>query len=148
MNPLALLAQLRDPRFLNWKSVAALAAVIAVGWFFYRNTAAVLFTEENASTGYSITVALESFKLSSGRYPEKLALLAPRYIAEIPKPAPDTSFVYAVSSDGKECFFAYQVGRGGLNEYECGAKKWGHYEYEDSSALRATSKEFVIGPKG
>jgi hypothetical protein len=144
----SLLGQLRDPRFLNWKSVTALAAVLAAGYFLYRSTATVLFAEENAAAGYEISRALETFKLNSGRYPEKLALLQPRYIPEVPKPEPGTSFVYAVSSDGKECFFAYQVSRGGLNEYDCGTKRWGHYDYEDSSALRATSKEFVMGPKG
>ena len=142
------LAQLWDPRYLNWKTGAALAAVVAALAFLSRSTAAVLFTEENASSGYAITVALEAFKLNSGRYPEKLALLKPRYLAEVPTPASDTNFVYAVSADGKECSFAYQVGRGGVNEYECGTRKWGHYEYEDSTALRSLSKEFVMGPKG
>ena len=147
MDPKALIAELLDPRFLNWKSGAALAGLIVAGWFLYRSTAAVLFTEENASTGYSIATALEAFKLNGGRYPETLDAMKPRYVAEIPLPAADTRFVYAVTSDGKECWFAYQVSRGGLNEYECGTKRWGHYEYEDSTALRSMSKEFVIGPK-
>jgi hypothetical protein len=148
MDPRALLDRLRDPRFLNWKTGVAFAALLAAGWFLYRNTAAVLFTEENASSGYAIATALEAHRLNVGRYPERLDGLKPRYIPEIPKPAADTNFVYAPSSDGKECYFAYQVGRGGLNEYECGTKKWGHFEYDDSNALRSTNKQFVMGPKG
>ncbi len=95
-----------------------------------------------------IATALEGYRVNSGRYPDSLAALKPRYLADVPKPAADTNFVYAPSSDGKECYFAYQVGRGGLNEYECGTKKWGHFEYEDSSALRSMNKQFVMGPKG
>jgi hypothetical protein len=34
-----------------------------------------------------------------------------------------------------------------VNEYECGTRRWGHYEYEDSAALRGYTKEFVMGPK-
>ena len=86
-DPKALLAQLRDPRFLNWKSGVALAVLVAALWFLYRNTAAVLFTEENASSGYAIASALEEYRLNAGRYPEKLAELKPRYLAEIPRPA-------------------------------------------------------------
>ena len=52
-----------------------------------------------------------------------------------------------MSSDGKECWFGYQVYRGVLNEYECSSHKWAYREYDDSSALRSYSKEFVMGPK-
>src|SRR5258708_31402236 len=97
-NPLPrLFAHLRDPRFLNWKSGEALAGVVAAGWFLYRSTAAVLFTEENASSGYAISVALEAYKVNAGRYPDKLAGLSPRYLADVPMPAADTNFVYAPS---------------------------------------------------
>jgi len=144
------LGQLRDPRNLTWKTGAVLAAVIVAGVLLYRGSGAkkIFFSEENAVAGNTIAGGLERFKLATGKYPDKLALLVPAYVAEIPKPVPDTNFIYALSSDGKECWFGYQVYRGVLNEYECSSHKWAYREYDDSSALRSYSKEFVIGPKG
>ena len=143
-----LVAQLRDPRYLNWKTLAALAGVVVALVLLFRSSVAVIYSEENAEAGNAIVRALEAFKLGTGRYPEKLALLKPGHLAEIPQPAADTNFIYAVSSDGKQCWFGYQVPRGGLNEYECGTRKWAYREYDDSDALRSFRKEFVMGPKG
>lgn len=146
----ALLARLRDPRSLNWKTVAGIAAVVVALVLLYRGsgTKALFFSEENAAAGNTIVGGLESFKRATGRYPDKLALLSPTHIAEIPQPAAETNFIYAVSADGKECWFGYQVYSGVLNEYECATKKWAYREYEDSDALRSYRKEFVMGPKG
>ena len=146
----ALLAKLRDPRSLNWKAVTAFAIAIVVLVLIYRasGTKAIFFSEENAPAGNTIVGGLESFKRATGRYPEKLALLKPTHIAEIPQPVAETNFIYAVSADGKECWFGYQVYSGVLNEYECSTKKWAYREYEDSDALRSYRKEFVMGPKG
>lgn len=146
-DPKAIVAQLRDPRNLNWRTVAALAAVVVVFVWLYRSSVAYFFREENAVAGSRIVGALEAFKRGTGSYPEKLALLKPDYLAEIPQPAPDSNFVYAVSSDGKGCWFGYQVPRGVLNEYECSTRKWTYREYEDSDALKSFRKEFVMGPK-
>ena len=145
-DPKAIVAWLRDPRNLNWRTVAALAGVVVALVLLYRGVA-FFFREENAAAGNTIVRALEAFKRGAGRYPEKLELLMPTYLAEIPQPAMDTNFVYAASSDGKECWFAYQVRRGVLNEYECSTRKWSYREYEDSDALKSLRKEFVMGPK-
>ena len=146
----AILAKVRDPRNLSWKTAAIAAAVVVAVVVLYRATSGkvtLLFSEENAVAGNTIVGALEAFKRSAGRYPEKLALLSPTYIKEIPQPVPDTNFIYAVASDGKECWFGYQVYRGVLNEYECATHKWFYREYDDSDALRNARKEFVMGPK-
>jgi hypothetical protein len=147
LDPKAIVAQLRDPRNLNWKTVAALAGVVVALVLLYRAGVASHFREENAPEAITIVGALEAFKRGTGHFPEKLALLKPGHLAEIPQPAPDTNFIYAVSPDGKECWFAYQMHGGILNEYECGTHKWAHREYEDSDALRSLRKEFVMGPK-
>lgn len=144
-----ILRQLRDPRSLTWKTGAVLAAAIVAVVLLYRGSGgkAIFFSEENAVAGNTIVGALEAFKRATGRYPDKLALLVPTYVAEIPKPVQDTNFIYALSSDSKECWFGYQVYRGVLNEYECSTHKWAYREYDDSDALRAYRKEFVMGPK-
>ena len=142
-----LLAQLRDPRNLNWKTLAVVAIVIAGGALLYKKGQPLLFSEENAPAGVTIAGALESFKRATGKYPEKLANLKPAHLKEIPQPVKGTNFVYGVSSDGKDCAFGYQVFRGVLAEYDCGDRKWAYREYEDSYALRSFRKEFVMGPK-
>lgn len=143
----AILARLRDPRNLNWKTVAVLAIVMVGAWLLYRKNEPLLFSEENAPAGATITGALESFKRATGKYPEKLANLKPAHLKEIPQPVAGTNFVYGVSSDGKDCAFGYQVYRGVLAEYDCGERKWAYREYEDSYALRSFRREFVMGPK-
>ena len=147
LDPKAIVAKLRDPRNLNWRMAAALAVLVVALVLLYRSITAFYFREENAAAGSAIVGALEAFKRGNGRYPEKLALLTPKHLAEIPQPAPDTNFVYAASSDGKECWFAYQARRGVLNEYDCSTHKWTYRDYEDSDALRSPRKEFVMGPK-
>lgn len=146
----AIFAKLRDPRNLSWKTAAILVAVAVAVVVLYRTAGTkvtFLFSEENAVAGNTIVGGLEAFKRGTGKYPDQLALLVPTYIAEIPKPVPDTNFIYAWSTDGKECWFGYQVYRGVLNEYECSTHKWAYREYDDSDALRSYRKEFVMGPK-
>ena len=147
LDPKAIVAKLRDLWNLNWRMVAAVAVLVVAVVLLYRSITASFFGEENAAAGNAIVGALEAFKRGNGRYPEKLALLTPKPLAEIPQPAPDTNFVYAVSSDGKECWFGYQSRRGTLNEYDCSTHKWAYRDYEDSDALRFPRKEFVRGPK-
>jgi len=150
LSPKAVLAKLRDPRNLNWKTGAVLVAAVVALVLLYRGggTPSVFFSEENGAAGNTIVGSLEAFKRATGRYPDKLAQLKPAYLAEIPQPVTDTNFIYAVSTDGKECWFGYQVYRGVLNEYECSTHKWAYREYDDSDALRSYRKEFVMGPKG
>ena len=132
----------------NWRrssviGVAVLVALIAT----YELVTIFVLTDENRPAGKEIIAAVEAFKLGNKRYPERLAELQPRYLANIPRPAPGTNFVYAVSSDGTAAWFGYQTSSGGFSEYGTDTRKWRDIEYDDSEALRMRTKEFVMGPR-
>jgi hypothetical protein len=94
-----------------------------------------------------IVAAVEAYKVSNKRYPEKLAELQPKYLGKIPRPAPGTNFVYASSSDGAAAWFGYQTLRDVFVEYDSRTRTWQELEYDQSEALRIRTKEFVMGPK-
>lgn len=140
----ALVADLRT----NWRrrSVAGAGVLVAL-IVIYKLVVVFFLTDENRPAGEEIVAAIEAFKSGNKRYPEKLAQLQPKYLGKIPRPAPGTNFVYAVSSDGAAAWFGYQTSGGGLSEYGSGTRKWREVDYSESDALRMGTKEFVIGPK-
>jgi len=136
----ALLARLRT----RWRRDAVIGAVVIVGAVTaYKLLVTFVLTEENRPAGEEIVAAVEAFKAGNKRYPGKLAELQPKYLGNIPRPAPGTNFIYAVSSDGASAWFGYQKSRGGLSEYSSGTRKWRDIDYDDSDALRMMTKEFV-----
>jgi len=140
----ALITELRT----NWRRISivgagALVALIVI----YKLVVIFVLTDENRPAGEEIVAAVEAFKLGNKRYPEKLSELQPKYLGRIPRPAPRTNFIYAVSSDGTAAWFGYQTSQGGLSEYSSGTRKWRAIEYDDSEALRMRTKEFVMGAK-
>ena len=148
MNANALASAVVTELRTNWRRWSVVGAGTLVALIVtYKMVVVFVLTDENRPAGEEIVAAVEAFKLGNKRYPEKLAQLQPKYLGKIPKPAPGTNFVYAVSSDGTAAWFGYQTSRGGLSEYQSATRKWREIEYDDSEALRMTTKEFVIGPK-
>lgn len=148
MNAKAIATALVTELRINWRKwsivgAGALVALIVV----YQLVTIFALTDENRAAGKEIVAAVEAFKQGNKRFPEHLADLQPKYLAKIPKPAPGTNFVYAISSDGTVAWFGYQTVRGGLSEYDSSTRKWRDVDYDDSDALRMTMKEFVMGPK-
>jgi hypothetical protein len=146
MNAKALASALVTGLRTNWRRASVVGAGTLVALIvIYKLVVTFVLTDENRPAGEEIVAALEAFKLGNKRYPEKLAELQPKYIGKIPRPAPGTNFVYAVSSDGRDAWFGYQTSSGGLSEYGSGTRKWRDIEYDDSDALRMRTKEFVMG---
>jgi len=148
MNANALASALVTELRANWRRWSVVGAGSLVGLIVaYKMVVIFVLTDVNRPAGEEIVAAVEAYKVSNKRYPEKLAQLQPKYIGKIPRPAPGTNFVYAVSSDGTAAWFGYQASSGGLSEYGSGTRKWRDIEYDDSDALRMGTKEFVMGPK-
>jgi hypothetical protein len=148
MNANALASALVTELRANWRRWSVVGAGSLVGLIVaYKMVVIFVLTDVNRPAGEEIVAAVEAYKVSNKRYPEKLAQLQPKYIGKIPRPAPGTNFVYAVSSDGTVAWFGYQASSGGLSEYGSGTRKWRDIEYDDSDALRMGTKEFVMGPK-
>jgi len=148
MNANALASALVTELRANWRRWSVVGAGSLVGLIVaYKMVVIFVLTDVNRPAGEEIVAAVEAYKVSNKRYPEKLAQLQPKYIGKIPQPAPGTNFVYAVSSDGTVAWFGYQASSGGLSEYGSGTRKWRDIEYDDSDALRMGTKEFVMGPK-
>ena len=148
MNANALASALVTELRANWRRWSVVGAGSLVGLIVaYKMVVIFVLTDVNRPAGEEIVAAVEAYKVSNKRYPEKLAQLQPKYIGKIPRPAPGTNFVYAVSSDGTVAWFGYQASSGGLSEYGSGTHKWRDIEYDDSDALRMGTKEFVMGPK-
>jgi hypothetical protein len=148
MNANALASALVADFRTNWRRRSVVGAGILVALVvIYKLVATFVLTGENRQAGEEIVAAIEAFKQGNKRYPEKLAQLQPKYLGKMPLPAPETSFVYAVSPDGAAAWFGYQTSRGGLSEYGSGTRKWRDIEYQESEALRMGTKEFVIGRK-
>ena len=148
MNANALASALVTGLRANWRRSAILGAGAVVGLVIvYELIAIFVLTDENRPAGKEIVAAVEAFKAGSKRYPEHLADLQPKYLEKIPRPAPGTNYVYAVSSDGTTAWFGYQTSRGGFSEYASDTRKWRDIDYDDSEALRMPTKEFVMGPK-
>jgi|SRR6185503_1018121 len=148
MNANALASALVTELRANWRRWSVVGAGSFVGLIVaYKMVVIFVLTDVNRPAGEEIVAAVEAYKVSNKRYPEKLAQLQPKYIGKIPRPAPGTNFVYAVSSDGTVAWFGYQASSGGLSEYGSGTRKWRDIEYDDSDALRMGTKEFVMGPK-
>ena len=139
----ALVTELRT----RWRKWAIVAGVGLVGLVVLYKVFVVVVTDENRPAGEEIVAAVEAYKVSNKRYPEKLAQLQPKYLGMIPKPAPGTNFVYAASSDGAAAWFGYQTLRDVFCEYDSRTRKWQNLEYDESDALRQQTKEFVMGPK-
>jgi hypothetical protein len=140
----ALVAELRTA-WRKWAIVAGVGLVVLV--VLYKLVMIFVLTDENRPASEEIVAAVEAYKVSNKRYPEKLAQLQPKYLGKIPRPAPGTNFVYGVSSDGTAAWVGYQTSRGGLTEYDSSTRKWRDIDYDDSDALRMRTKEFVMGPK-
>ena len=140
----ALVTELRS----NWRRSSVIGAGVLIALIvIYEVVAIFVLTDENRPAGKEIVAAVEAYKLGNKRYPEHLAELQPKYLQKIPRPAPGTNFVYAVSSDGTAAWFGYQTSRGGFSEYGSDTRKWREIDYDDSDALRMTTKEFVMGPR-
>ncbi len=148
MNAKALASALVTELRTNWRraSVVGAGALIAL-IVIYELVVIFVLSDKNRPAGEEIVAAVEAFKVGNKHYPERLAELQPKYLGKVPQPAPGTNFVYAVSSDGTAAWFGYQTSRGGLSEYRSATRKWREIEYDDSEALRMTTKEFVMGPK-
>lgn len=132
----------------RWRKAAIIAFGTIVGVFVaYKLVIAFAFRDENRPAGEEIVAAVEAYKAANKRYPEKLALLQPKYLGKIPAPAPGTNFVYAIPSDGSAAWFGYQTLRGVFSEYDSQTRTWRELDYDDSQALRMRTKEFVMGPR-
>jgi hypothetical protein len=132
------------PAWRKWLMIAAAAAVgVYLSW---RGTVTYVLPEENQPAGEKIVAALEAHKRATGKFPPKLGELEPKFLAKLPRPVPDTNFVYAATSDGSGFWFGYQTNRDNLAEYDSRTRKWEYVEYEDSYVLRQRGKEFVKGP--
>ena len=140
----ALVTELRTA-WRKWAIVAGSGLVVLV--IVYELVKIFVLTDENRPAGEEIVAAVEAYKVSNKRYPEKLADLQPKYLGKIPKPAPGTNFVYATSSDRGTAWFGYQTLKDVFREYNSGTRKWQDVDYDQSEALRMRTKEFVIGPK-
>jgi hypothetical protein len=140
----ALVAELRTA-WRKWAIVAGAGLVVLV--VVYKFLMVSVLTDENRPAGEEIVAAVEAYKVSNKRYPEKLAQLQPKYLGKIPKPVPGTNFVYASSPDGAAAWFGYQTLLDVFCEYDSRTRKWQNREYDDSDALRQQTKEFVMGPK-
>ena len=134
---------------IGWRKGAIFGAAIVVAVFAaYWALTRVAFRDENRPAGDEIVAALEAYKAANKRYPEKLAQLQPKFLGKVPKPAPGTNFVYGISYDGTSAWFGYQTMGEAFMEFDSQARKWESLENHDSSqALRARTKEFVMGPK-
>ena len=132
----------------RWRAAAVIALAAMAGiYVVYKVATLLVFRDENRPAGEAVVAAIEAYHAANKRYPERLALLQPKYLATMPQPAPGTTFVYATSSDGSAAWFGYQTVRGDLSEYDSDARKWRQLDYDDSQALRMPTKEFVMGPK-
>ena len=132
----------------GWRRYAAIAGAAIVAIFvLWRYVFPFALADENRPAGEQIVAAVEAYKRANGKYPAKLEMLQPKFLAAIPQPAKETNFVYAASSDGSAAWFGYQTPRDVFNEYDTRTRKWQYLEYEDSDALRMRTKEFVMGPK-
>ena len=139
----ALVTELRT----NWRKWAIVAGIGLIVLVVVYKLAVFFVTDENRPAGEEIVAAVEAYKAGNKRYPENLAQLQPKYLGKIPKPAPGTNFVYAISPDGAAAWFGYQTRGDVFCEYDSGTRKWRNLEYDQSDALRMRTKEFVIGPK-
>jgi hypothetical protein len=140
----ALVAELRTA-WRKWAIVAGAGLVVLV--VLYKLVMIFVLTDENRPASEEIVAAVEAYKVSNKRYPEKLAQLQPKYLGKIPKPAPGTNFVYASSPDGAAAWFGYQTLRDVFCEYDSRTRTWQNLDYDQSEALRMRTKEFVMGPK-
>ena len=129
------------------KAAIATAGVLVVLFAVYWVLAAFVLRDENRPAGDEIVAAFEAYKAANKRYTERLAELQPKYLGKVPKPAPGTNFVYGTTYDGSSAWFGYQTLRDAFMEYDCQTRKWEKIEYDGSQALRARTKEFVMGPK-
>ena len=140
----ALVTELRTA-WRKWAIVAGVGLIVLI--VLFKLVVMFVFTDENRPAGEEIVGAVEAYKASNKRYPEKLAQLQPKHLGKIPKPAPGTNFVYATSPDGATAWFGYQTLGDVFCEYDSGTRKWRNLEYDQSEALRMRTKEFVTGPK-
>ena len=129
-----------------WRKAVVIAAGAGIAAYLaWKLVVTVVLPDENRPASDRIVAAVETFKAATGKYPEKLAELEPKFFKTLPRPVPDTNFVYAVAPDGKSFWFGYQTARDNLAEYDSRARKWEEVEYEDSYVLRQRAKEFVKG---
>ena len=140
----ALATELRTS-WRKWAIVAGTGLVVLA--VVYKLLMIFVFTDENRPAGEEIVAAVEAYKVSNKRYPEKLAQLQPKYLGKVPKPAPGTNFVYAASQDGAAAWFGYQTLRDVFCEYDSRTRRWQNLDYDQSDGLRQQVKEFVMGPK-
>ena len=148
MNANALASALVTELRANWRRWSVVGAGSLVGLIVaYKMVVIFVLTDVNRPAGEEIVAAVEAYKVSNKRYPEKLAQLQPKYLGKVPKPAPGTNFVYAASQDGAAAWFGYQTLRDVFCEYDSRTRRWQNLDYDQSDALRQQVKEFVMGPK-
>jgi hypothetical protein len=135
----------RIPTGWRLKAVGA-GAVVIVAFLAYR-AIPYIFEDANRAAGERIVAAFEKYKAANGRYPERLDVLVPSFLPQVPKPAVDTNFVYAISPDEKTAFFAYQNPRETVTEYDSRTRRWQDLDYAESGALSMRAKQFVKGPR-
>jgi hypothetical protein len=126
-----------------WRKGLVVAGAIAVVAYLAWRLVAFVSADENRPAAEKMVTALETFRSANGKAPEKLDELQPKFFAKLPRPMPDTHFVYAAAPDGKSFWFGYQTSRDNLAEYDSRARKWEYVDYEDSFVLRQRNKQFV-----
>jgi hypothetical protein len=127
----------------RWRKALVAVGAIAIAAYVGGRVVAYVSEDANRPAAEKIVTALEAFRAANGTAPEKLGELQPKFFAKLPRPVPDTHFVYSRTPDGKTFFFGYQTTRENLAEYDSRARKWEYVDYEDSFVLRQRNKEFV-----
>jgi hypothetical protein len=127
----------------GWRKGLVVVGALGVAGYVAWRLVAFASADENQPAAEKMVTALETFRAANGKAPERLEELQPKFFAKLPRPAPETNFVYAAAPDGKTFWFGYQTSRDNLAEYDSRARKWEYVEYDDSFVLRQRNKQFV-----
>src|SRR5258706_7035051 len=92
----ALVTELRTA-WRKWAIVAGAGLVVLV--VLYKLVMIFVLTDENRPGGEEIVAAVEAYKVSNNRFPEKLAQHQPKYLQKIPKPTPGHDVAYPTPPD-------------------------------------------------
>src|SRR5207248_10731498 len=94
-------------RWRQWAVIAGGSLVVL--YAVYKLVVIFVLTDENQPASEEIVAAAEVYKPSNKRYPEKIAQLQPKYLPQIPQPAPGTNFVDATNSDDTAARLGYRT---------------------------------------
>jgi hypothetical protein len=131
----------------GWRLKAVIAGIVVVIALIVWRSIPYVVQDANRPPAERIVAAFEKYKAANGRYPEKLDILVPSFLAKLPQPEIDTNFVYATSPDAKTAWIAYQNPRELLTEYDSRSQLWTDVDYGESMALAMPKKQFVKGPR-